>query len=115
MAFITNQHLKGEALKNRPHLPRSVSLKTTKDDRDDWSKENNISWSLRATRRDGDYQCLYFTKKDLDDTLPELIKGASANGQMDVAYVALMALTDSQLLEVMRHVFSRRPVERPGT
>lgn len=71
MSYITNQWLKGHALRNRGHFPIEISiaakLASSKSD-----ESHGVSAHLNLKRGSDDHQAIYLTNNDLGKLLPKL-------------------------------------------
>jgi hypothetical protein len=70
MAYLNYQWLKGEAERQRKHNLEEVTLGLVTGT---WCAYENVRAVIGMTRKDGDYQFLRLTDKDLTELLPELL------------------------------------------
>ncbi len=111
MGFITNQWLKGDAWRNRKHVPVKVSfeLESTSGA---WTKRNEVKGAIHATREDGNYQSVYFTEPELNALVPTLAKGADLNARREAAFDVLLCFSDEDLVRFLAELLSRRTNDR---
>jgi hypothetical protein len=116
MAFITNQWLKGEVQKDRPHCPIPVNPRTWSSDQFAWTARKTVV-ALNFERDNGNYQTVLFTQDDLALVLQTLVEKSDRNTKAKIAVEALSGLTPRVVLSVLAKALSKPKVvaSRDGT
>lgn len=76
MGFISKQWLRGDALRNRGHVPVPVAIEAI-ELIDEFDSRNDVKVLLRVTLQHGfagDYQLVHFTKEEVELALPSFLR-----------------------------------------
>ena len=104
MAFITNQFLKGNSERSRSYNPITVSL-TLNTHQTPWRENHEVISILQATRKDGNYQMVYFTQPDLDySVLGDLVRKASEPTRSGIAIETLLNFSTAEKKRIVSEV-----------
>jgi hypothetical protein len=106
LGFISNQWLKGDSVRDRGFSPVEVKLEWMPSLME-WHKQNNVQFTVIATRAGGDQHYIDFTGAELQSLLPRVLN-TDASSREDVAIRLLTNLSNLEFAEIMAKVFARR-------
>lgn len=111
MGFLNKQWLKGSPERNRKHRPEKVAV-TSESVSNAWDREHGIEGVVRIKGSNGNYQLLLFTGEELAKVLPTLVRSAGTKTRQEISIEALLALDDSELVNLLGHVFRERNLNK---
>lgn len=107
MGFITKSWLTGDMMAARDYSPMEVEVFGSTSG-SDWSKANDVCFSIEVFRDNGKYRAVYLTQDEVGKILHEMIKVGEPSTRTNVALAILKRLPDAELLQFLTRLLSER-------